>query len=164
MGWNCSSIPKLQRCNRWSVHNFKEVSWSSVTDYSMDISVCIWSALVPTVLCWPHHWGQVRHICISKLTNIDSYYGLLPGQCQAIIWTNAGVLLIRIVGTNFSEILSKIQTFSFKTMHLKLLSGKWWPFCLSVNVLSVCGSDGCISHSGGSSRKLVKRPEIIGFL
>ena len=28
-------------------------------------------------------------------------------------------------------------TFSFKKMHLKILSGKWWPFCLSLNVLLI---------------------------
>ena len=40
------------------------------------------------------HWGRVRHICICKLTIIGSDNGLLPGWCQAIIWKNAGILLI----------------------------------------------------------------------
>ena len=39
-------------------------------------------------------------------------------------------------GTNFSEILIKSHTFSFKKMHLKMLSGKWRPFCLSLNVIT----------------------------
>ena len=30
---------------------------------------------------------------------------------QAIIWTNAGILLIQNLGTNFSEILIEILTF-----------------------------------------------------
>ena len=30
----------------------------------------------------------------------------------------------------------EIQTFWFKKMHLKTLSGKWRPFCLGLNVLS----------------------------
>ena len=54
------------------------------------------------------HWGQVRHICVNKLTIIGSDNGLSPGQCQAIIWTNAGILLIGPLGTNFSEILIEI--------------------------------------------------------
>ena len=33
------------------------------------------------------------------------------------------------MGTNVSEILIEIYTFSFKKMPLKLSSGKWWPFC-----------------------------------
>ena len=39
----------------------------------------------------------------------------------------------------FSEILFKIQKVSFMTMHLKMLSLKWWPFCLGLNVLSNLG-------------------------
>ena len=52
------------------------------------------------------HWGQVTHICFSKLTIFGSDNGLLPGRRQAIIWTNAGILAIRTLGTNFGEILS----------------------------------------------------------
>ena len=81
------------------------------------------------------HWGRVTHICVSKLTIICSYNGLSPGRRQAIIWTNAGILLIGPLGTNFSEILIEIQTFSFKKMHLKMSSGKWRPSCLRLNVL-----------------------------
>ena len=81
------------------------------------------------------HWGRVTHICVSKLTIIGSDNGLSPGRRQAIIWTNGGILLIRPLGTNFSEILSEIHTFSFKKMHLKTSSAKWRPFCLGLNVL-----------------------------
>ena len=82
------------------------------------------------------HWGQVTHICISKLTIIDSDNGLSPGGCQAITWTSARIVLIGPLGTYFSDILVEIYTFSFKKMHLKMLSGKWQPFCLSLNVKS----------------------------
>ena len=34
------------------------------------------------------------YISINKLTIIGSDNGLLPSQRQAIIWTNAGILLI----------------------------------------------------------------------
>ena len=81
------------------------------------------------------HWGRVTHICVNKLTIIGSDNSLSPGRCQAIIWTNAGILLIGHLGTNFSEILIEIYTFSFKKMHLKMLSGKWRPSCLGLNVL-----------------------------
>ena len=50
------------------------------------------------------HWGLVTHICVGKLTIIGSDYGLSPGRRQAIIWTNDGILLIGPLGTNFSEI------------------------------------------------------------
>ena len=81
------------------------------------------------------HWGRVTHICINKLTIIGSYKGLSPGRRQAIVWTNAGILLIGPLGTNFTEILLEVHTFSLKKMHSKMSSGKWWPFCLSLNVL-----------------------------
>ena len=70
------------------------------------------------------HWGRVTHICASKLTIIGSDNGLSPGRRQAIIWTNAGILLIRTLGTNFSESSIGIQTFSVKKMHLKMPSAK----------------------------------------
>ena len=81
------------------------------------------------------HWGLVTHICVSKPTIIGSDNGLSPGRRQAIIWTNAGILLIRPLGTNFNEIFIKIQIFSFKKMHLKMSAAKWRPFCLGLNVL-----------------------------
>ena len=82
------------------------------------------------------HWGRVTHICVSDLTSIGSDNGLSPGRRQAIIRTNAGILLIRPLGTNFSEILIEILTFSFKKMRLKVSSAKWRPFCLGLNELT----------------------------
>ena len=78
----------------------------------------------------------MTHICVSKLTSINSDNGLSPGRGQAIIWTNAEYLLIRTCGTNFSEIISSIHKFSFKKMHLKM-STKWRQHGFSLNVLSV---------------------------
>ena len=83
------------------------------------------------------HWGRATHICVGKLTTIGSDNGLSPGRRQAIIWTNVAILLIGPLGTNFSEILIRIQTFSFKKMHLKMSSAKWHPSCLGLNVLRV---------------------------
>ena len=60
------------------------------------------------------HWGRVTHICVTELTIIGSDNGLSPDRRQAIIWTNAGLLLIGPLWTNFSEILIEIITFSFK--------------------------------------------------
>ena len=56
----------------------------------------------------------MRHICVAYQTIIASYNGLSPSQRQAIIWTNAGILLIRPSGTKLTEILIEIHTFSFK--------------------------------------------------
>ena len=75
------------------------------------------------------------HICVGNVTLIGSDNGLSPGQRQAIIWTSAGILWIRPLGTNFSEIFFNIDTFSFKKIHLNRTSAKWGPFCLSLNEL-----------------------------
>ena len=83
------------------------------------------------------HWGRVTHICVSNLTIIGSDNGLSPGRRQDIIWTNAGMLLIGLLETNFSEILIKIITFSVKKMHLKVSSAERRPFWLGLNVLTL---------------------------
>ena len=77
----------------------------------------------------------MTHICVGKLTIIGPDNGLSPERRQAIIWTNAGILLIGPLGTNFSEILIEILTFSFKKMRMKVSSAKRRPFCLGLNVL-----------------------------
>ena len=75
----------------------------------------------------------------AYLTIIASDNALLPSRRQAIIWTNAGIFLIRPLWTNLSEILIEIHIFSFKKMHLKLSSAKRRPFCLGLNVLKQSG-------------------------
>ena len=84
------------------------------------------------------HWGRATHICVSKLTIIGSDNGLSPERRQVIIWTNAGMLLIGPLGTNFSEILIKIQTFSLKKIRLKMSSAKCCSFRLGLSVLMEC--------------------------
>ena len=81
------------------------------------------------------HWGRVTHICVGNLTIIGSECDLSPDRRQAIILTNAWILLTGPLGTNFSEISIEIQTFSFKKMRLKVSSAKWRPFYLGLNVL-----------------------------
>ena len=68
---------------------------------------------------------------IKSLRPSDSY------MCrrQAIIWTNDMMLSMGTLGTEFSEILIEIHTFSFQKMHLKMSPAKWRPSCLGLNVL-----------------------------
>ena len=49
------------------------------------------------------------HICINELTKTGSDNDLSPGLHQVFIWTNAGILLIGHLETNFSEIHIIIQ-------------------------------------------------------
>ena len=85
----------------------------------------------------------MTHICVSKLTIIGSDNGLSPGRRQAIIWTNDGLLLIGPLGTNFSEILIEINTFSFKNIFIQenTFENVVWKIaaiCLGLNMLNYC--------------------------
>ena len=80
-------------------------------------------------------WGRTTHICVGNITSISSENSLSPDRRQAIIWPNAGILLIKPLGTSFNEMLIEILTFSFMKMRLKVSSAKWRPFCLGLNVL-----------------------------
>ena len=116
-GWNWTAT------NHNKTHRYT----SSGYDY-----LDIWNAILT-------HWGRVTHICVGTNTNFGSDNGLAPTRRQAIIWTNAGILLIGPLGTNFNGILSEIHIFSFKKIHSKMSSGKLRPFCLGLNVLNMDG-------------------------
>ena len=132
----------------WSAHYFSYCSnrYFTLIELDYELIKLLWkapccfstkaSATTILINTWLTHCGRVTHICVSKLTIIGSDNGLSPGRRQAIIWTNAGILLIRTLGTNFSEILRAIHAFLFKKMHLQMSSAKWRPFCLGLNVLS----------------------------
>ena len=75
------------------------------------------------------------HIGVGNLTIIGSDHGVAPTQGQAIIWTNAGILLAWPLRTKLNEISIKIWTFSFKKMNFKMSSAKWRPFCLGLSVI-----------------------------
>ena len=66
--------------------------------------------------CW--QWLQLKTSCGSPQC-IGSDNGLSPDRRRVIIWTNAGIMLIGILGTNFNEIVSEIQTFFSRKCILK---------------------------------------------
>ena len=100
---------------------------------------------------WPH-WGRVMHICVGKITIIGSNNGLSPRHRQAIIWANAGTLLIRTLGTNFSEILSKIHTFSAKKMHMKMSSA---------DMLAILSHPQCVNNGQQDCMRYHGTPRVI---
>ena len=113
------------KCTNSPAKNMGFVQWQNVS-----YATLTYLPLVPNI--WvsesSQHWFR-------------SDKGLSPIRRRAIICTNVGFLSIRPLGTSFSEILIKIQTFSFTKMHLKILSAKRRPFCLlgvGVNWQHVC--------------------------
>ena len=61
------------------------------------------------------------HVCVCELTIIGSDNGLSPGQRQAIIWTNAGIL----------SILTSIPG-----LHTRILQSAHSPHVLLMNVVA----------------------------
>ena len=121
IGWDIL-VPSIDNSNTWLY-----LKTCITAKHIMDVQVS----------CKYLTQGQVTHKCVSKLTIIVSDNGLSPGQRQAIIWTNAAILLIRTLGTNFSEIFSEIHTFSLQKKLLEMSSAKWTPFHLGLNVLTM---------------------------
>ena len=79
---------------------------------------------------WSSNWGRVTHthICVNKLTFLVQTIRVACRLAIAkpfIIFNNAGILLIELVETDFIGTLIEINSFSFKKMHSKMLSGKW---------------------------------------
>ena len=93
-------------------------------------------AFIVICVCVLTIWGRVTHICVGNLTIIGIDKDLSPGRYQAIIGTNAGILLIEPLGTNLSEIVIEVLKFSLKKMHLKMSSEKWRQICLGFKVLN----------------------------
>ena len=91
------------------------------------------------------------------------------------MYTNAGILGIGSYGRNFSEIVIKIQNFSFTKMHLRLSSVKWRPFCpggdelthwgrvthICVSKLNIIGSDNGLSPGRRQAIIWTRRQAII---
>ena len=87
-------------------------------------------------------WGCLGWSRIYALLNrvsIGSENGLSPVWRQAITRTNTGLLLIRLLETNFSEIWIGIISFSFKKIHLKMLSAKMAAILSRGDELTNCG-------------------------
>ena len=88
------------------------------------------------------HWDRVTHVCVTKLTIIGSHNGLKPDRCQAIIWNNAGILLVSPLGTHFrAEYQSKfiyilIQESAFENVVWKTAAILSRPQCVDLKVAS----------------------------
>ena len=89
----------------------------------------------PDMCCFKLRPERRMHASVNN-TIIVSNNGLSPVRRQAIIWTNAGLWLTGHLETIFSEILMKLQQFSFTRTHLKMSSATYRPFHLGFNVLT----------------------------
>ena len=151
-------------CNfKW--HSLKNLSRRAVLRVWLYNDMEIWGNIPKNILLWSGlvqhsydeneicisltdltHWGQVTHICVSKLTVIGSDNGLSPCRRQAIIWTSARIFSIAPLGTNCSKILIEIRISSSKKTHLKASFAKCQRCCLSLNMLNNPKSMGIHLH------------------
>ena len=106
---------------------FRPWNFSLLWHYSTQILIRWWHTVLMTPVIIGVEWGKYGSV---HLADTDSDNGLSPDRHEAIIWTYAGIFLIRPLGTTLSEIFIKIQTFSFKKIHLKMSSGKCRTCCL----------------------------------
>ena len=130
--WDAMPLSWCQ-CNTWCIT--EELSWDGKLTYSCKkkhkgrkkIIRLFWFHCLVIPWLIETEW-RIYAICVSKLTVICWDNGLSPGRRQAIIWTNAGKLLIRTLATNLSGILSEIRAVSWKKQYLKMSSAKWRHF------------------------------------
>ena len=119
---------------------FENVVWKMAAILSRPQCVkAVWGAVAVHGLCNTHiHVNNFQAKVDIREDIIGSDNGLSLERRQAIIWTNAGILFIGPLGTNFSDILIEIQTFSLKKIRLKMSSAKCCSFRLGLNVLIHC--------------------------
>ena len=126
------SFRKTRTCLTWLVKTMLLITWWCKNQGLISVSD------KPSYLRYNDiltHWGRVTHMCVDKLTIICSNNGLSPGRRQAIIQTNAGILLIGPWGTNFSEIFNRnlyifIQENAFQTVVCEMLAILSQPQCV----------------------------------
>ena len=82
------------------------------------------------------HWGQVMHICVSKLRHHWLRQWLLACLAPNHYFDQCWLVVISPSRTYLNEILLDIQSFIFKKMHLKMLCAKWQPSCPGLKMLA----------------------------
>ena len=75
------------------------------------------------------HLHLVPHICTVNWVSIGSDNGLSPGRCQAIIWTNAGLLLIGPIDPNYTWVLAILA--DSLLFSVNNISAGLWLNCIS---------------------------------
>ena len=79
------------------------------------------------------HWGRVTHICVNNLALNGSKNGLPPFRCQAMISTDADLLLIGPLGLDFVVIWNEIFV---QENNFTISNTKRQPFYPVINVLT----------------------------
>ena len=108
--------------------NSRPQIWPMGLTLAMTLIFEFWRSYVIFTIWWPRSGVRIYQIVTGVTSDVGvpsthlvcSDNVFLPRLCQTIIWSNAGILLIGPLGTNFSEISVEFHTFSFMKMWLKI--------------------------------------------
>ena len=78
--------------------------------------------------------AELRKYALVNWATIGSDNGLSPGRRQAIIWTNAGILLIGPLWTNLGEILIEIIYFLYIFIHVNAFKNVVWEMAVILSL------------------------------
>ena len=111
--------------------------YNTATTQMTKCRLCIYAnAVTGLYLSMLTHWDRVTHICVGKLTIIGSDNGLSPGRRQAIIWTNAGILLIGPPRNKLQWISNQNSYIFIQENPFQNVVWKRGPFCVGPNVFT----------------------------
>ena len=125
-----SMWPSHYKIQGWHVVNYT-LQNRKVVSFSIKKTLKKEKCLLNVCAEWIHVLGNrvlkvispwCRVYAFVNWVSIGSGNGLSSVRCQAITWTNADLLSVGPLGTNFSEILIEIQAFSSKKRHMKMSS------------------------------------------
>ena len=120
---HCGAIYDL--CNIWYITYFNHLA------YNIAYVVMLHSHMSNVALT---HWGRVTYLCVNKLTIIGSDNGFvawpvpshyISQRWNIVHWTLSNKLHWKV---NRNSLV-------FIQEHMRMSSGKCWPFCLGPNVL-----------------------------
>ena len=134
---------------------WKWCRWKSIGFCLWPPSTCIWNFKLK--------FQSKLDLCSGNHVVYRQTDGRTDGRTRWIQYTPppTGLLSIRPQGEYFNEILIKIKTFSFKKIHLKVLSAKSRPFCLGFDVLHVLGNCVCCWVHTTRHRALIQYKDVI---
>ena len=121
---NFHSIKRIWKCCLQNGGHFVQIQFIKMISHR-----CVSFPVMPSMPINVYiltHWDQVTHICVVKLIIIGLDNGVSPtGRRHAIIWRNAGILLIGPLGTNFINISTGIYIW-ICTWKCRLLNGVYF--------------------------------------
>ena len=134
ISFGVSSFQRLHCRGRWGTHYFRiPVSCSPFSYMSHPLTFpSLLNIGKGSVLIIEAPWRIYASVMCPSLVRMVACRRVGAKPLFVPMWNNINWTL----GTNFSEILIEIDTFSVRKMHLKMSSGKWRPFCLGLNVFN----------------------------